>query len=322
MGSIKNKINNKKKKKMETEALNELIDLKKKMKEQYAAEKYVEAIDTMAEIARHKKMDPEIMLMGATCYFMAGDYERATTWTNNTLSYDPQNVGARILLGRLCIIEERWEQGLKILNFVADNQQSVMSEKNKEDFVKVLGYYNLNVSEDMAKYPSLMEYFKEHCSGVEASQKDNEKDEPNKDKAKAAVNRLKALLNKSKGNKTKKEVASVAPATLEKETSVKTEKKGDSEAPDYFINQVMSSNIALREKVQSLNNFASGLYLNGDYDGALKLLKRALEIDSHDPFVLRNIAYVCVAMKDKDKALAFAKALPMMDFGLLQAIKG
>lgn len=321
MGSIKNKINNKKKKKMETEALNELIDLKKKMKEQYAAEKYVEAIDTMAEIARHKKMDPEIMLMGATCYFMAGDYERATTWTNNTLSYDPQNVGARILLGRLCIIEERWEQGLKILNFVADNQQSVMSEKNKEDFVKVLGYYNLNVSEDMAKYPSLMEYFKEHCSGVEASQKDNEKDEPNKDKAKAAVNRLKALLNKSKGNKTKKEVASVAPATLEKETSVKTEKKGDSEAPDYFINQVMSSNIALREKVQSLNNFASGLYLNDDYDGALLLLKKALELDSGDPFVLRNVAYVCVAMKDKEKALEFAKNLPMLDFGLLKSIK-
>ena len=51
-------------------------------------------------------------------------------------------------------------------------------------------------------------------------------------------------------------------------------------------------------------------------------MKKALEIDSHDPFVLRNVAYVCVAMKDKEKALEFAKALPMMDFGLLKAIKG
>ena len=84
----------------------------------------------------------------------------------------------------------------------------------------------------------------------------------------------------------------------------------------------MNSDISLREKIKGLNNFASCLYPNDDYDGAVQLLNKALEIDAHDPFVLRNIAYVCLAMKDKDKALEFASKLPMMDFGLIKAIKG
>lgn len=333
MGSFKNKINNKKKKKMEAEALNELIGLKKKMKEQFSAEEYVEAMDTMAEIARHKKMDPEIMLMGATCYFMTGDYERSATWINNTLTYDPQNVGARILLGRICIVQDDWEQGLKVLNFVAENQQAAMSDKNREDFKQILEYCNLNMKDEFAKLPALVTYFKEHCrkNEVAVSQeqpithKASEDDGKGKDKAKAAVDRLKALLNKSRGQKTVQEQTKVSTTMAEpvpaKTASTTKTTESDNNIATKFMDKVMSSNISLREKVQSLNNYASGLYLNDDYAGALLLLKKALEMDSGDSFVLRNIAYVCVAMTDRAQALEFAKALPMVDFGLLKAIK-
>lgn len=325
MGSLKNKINNNKKKKKENAVTNELIALKKKMKEQFNAEEYVDAMDTMAEIAQRKKMDPEIMLMGATCYFMTGDYERSTNWINNTLIYDPQNVGARILLGRICILQDNCEQGLKVLNFVAEKQQEAMSDKNKEDFKKILEYCNLNMKDEMAKFPTLVTYSKDNSekNGAEISpaqsivqdrktaQKVSEED--GKGKAKAAVDRLKALLNKSKGQKATQQPIQEQP---------KASESNDNNPTTEFMDKVMTSNISLREKVQSLNNYASGLYLNDDYAGALTLLKKALEIDSRDPFVLRNIAYICVAMKDREKALAFAKALPMMDFGLLKAIKG
>lgn len=281
----------------------------------------MEAMDTMAEIARHKKMDPEIMLMGATCYFMTGDYERATNWINNTLSYDPQNVGARILLGRLCIRKDDAEQGLKVLNFVAENQKAAMSDKDKEDLEKILEYYIDNMREGMSKYPSLMAYYEAHCSKNEKNEKEVKNAGDGKDKAKAAVDRLKALLKKSKGNSVESSPAQAESKELEAKPIVSEAQNVSVETPDYFIDKVMSSSISLREKVQGLNNFASGLYLNGDYDGALKLLKKALEIDNHDPFVLRNIAYVCVAMKDKEKALEFVKALPMMDFSLIKSIK-
>lgn len=339
MSSFKHKINNKRKKQQESIALKELVDLKKQMKEQFDAGKYVAAMDTMAEIAEHKKMDPEIMFMGATCYFMTGDNERATKWINNTLSYDPQNVGARILLGRLCLTEGKTEQGFDVLTFVVENQKVAMTEKDKEQLLGILKYCNDNIGGELEKHPSLFEYFKANDGEklptlLERVPTGEAAGNGGASKAKAAVDRLKELLHKSKGQKADKqplqektkvnEPANDAIPTTVPDVKIAqtTAAKEGAESATEFMNKVMSSNISLREKIQSLNNYASGLYLNDDYDGALKLLKKALEIDNRDPFVLRNIAYVCVAMKEKEKALAFAKTLPMMDFGLLKAIKG
>lgn len=339
MSSFKHKINNKKKKQQESSALKELMSLKKQMKSLVEEEKYVEAMDIMAEIAEHKKMDPEVMFMGATCYFMTGDNERATKWINNTLAFDPQNVGARILLGRLCFTEEKAEEGFEVLNFVVDNQQGGMSEKDKEQLMEILKYCNDNMGDDMAKHQSLVKYFKDNSGEnmpdlLNKAPADVTTGAAGESKAKAAVDRLKALLHKSKGQKSEKQPVQEKtkvnePATEDIPTTVseiKTAKNTagneGTESAVEFMNEVMSSNISLREKIQSLNNYASGLYLNNDYEGALQLLKKALEIDCRDPFVLRNIAYVCVAMKNKDKALEFAKTLPMMDFGLLRDIMG
>lgn len=341
MSNFRNKINNNKKKRKENEAINELVELKKKMKEQYAAGEYVEAMDTMAEIARHKKMDPEIMYMGANCYFMTGDYERAARWVNSTLSYDPQNISARLLLSRLCFVEEKPDDGFVILNFVVENFSGSIKEEEKTRLLEMLGYCNEKMADTMKQYPALMEYFKaNYVAPVAPTQKvgdnsiqdkleaflspkntvDNAHYEESKSKAQAAVDRLKLLLNKSKGNKyndEKKPALDNGPKTKLTRT---TEMDGG-DSSEQLIDKVMASAISLREKIKGLNNFASGLFLNDDYDGAFKLLQKALEIDAHDPFVLRNMAYVCLAMKDKDKALEYASKLPMMDFGLIKAIK-
>lgn len=349
MGSFKHKINNNKKKKQENAAVNELVKLKKKMKDQYIAGEYVEAMDTMAEIAQHKKMDPEIMAMGASCYFMTGDYERASRWAGDTLNYDPQNIAARLLLARLCFVEEKPEDGFKILSFVLENLQTGIVDENKEKLLDMLGYCHDNMGDMMAQYPALEDYFKEHYVApaspavmtqsssiqdmLEASLSsrddgpkavDKQPAEDGKTKAQAAVDRLKSLLNKSKGKKGEQKPAEiVAENTATPVTPTdNVETSNELASAVQLIEKVMSSDISLRDKIKGLNNFASGLYLNDDYEGAIQLLNKALEIDAHDPFVLRNIAYVCLAMKDKDKALEFASKLPMMDFGLIKAIKG
>ncbi len=345
MGSFKNKINNKKKKKMENAVVNELIDLKKKMKAQYQAGEYVEAMDTMAELAEHKKMDPEIMYMGASCYFMTGDYERAAKWVNNTLSYDPQNIAARLLLARLCFVEDKPEDGFTILNFVVETYAGGIRDEENTLLLEMLEYCSDNMAEMMGNYSSLVEYFHKHytAADVPASPKmdsssiqdmleasltpqtdvsSNNAEAPvetGKTKAQAAVDRLKSLLNKSKGNKQE----SVEITAVAAESKPKTaEPVNVGESVEAIISKVVSSNISLRDKIQSLNNFAGGLYVNGDYAGAKALLKQALEIDAHDPFVLKNMAFTCLAMGDKDKALEFASAMPMVEFGLLRAIKG
>lgn len=355
MGSFKHKINNNKKKKQESAAVNELVKLKKKMKNQYVVGEYVEAMDTMAEIAQHKKMDPEIMAMGANCYFMTGDYERAAKWVNTTLTYDPNNISARLLLGRLCFVEDKPKEGFAILSFVVEKLQSGMQAEDREKLMDMLGYCHDNMGDMMEQYPVLVDYFKKnyvaplepagtlHNNSIqdmleaslspkdEAPKKDESKSvvegqlDEGKSKAQAAVDRLKSLLNKSRGSKVEptSEKVSEAPISTSTQPSASNGASGDNVASaEGIIDKVMTSDVSLRDKIKGLNNFASGLYLNDNYDGALKLLQKALEIDSHDPFVIRNIAYVCLAMKDKDKALEYASKLPMMDFGLIKAIKG
>lgn len=328
MGSFKNKINNKKQKKKDNAAINELIDLKKKMKAQYAAGEYVEAMDTMAQIAEHKKMDPEVMYMGASCYFMTGDYERAADWINNTLRYDPQNIAARLLLARLCFAEGKNSDGFAILNFVVERYAGGIRDTENKILLEMLEYCSDNMAEEMAQYSALVGYFqkyyvpsstksqpvaKEPVSNQAETESLAEGD--GKTKAKAAVDRLKALLHKSKGNKTENQEQKTSPAPV-------TTMEGDaSETPDQIIAKVMNSNISFGDKVKSLNNFAGGLYVKGDFSGASKLLQKALEIDIHDANVLKNLAYTCLAMQDKDKAMEYASAMPMVDFALLQSIK-
>lgn len=332
MSSFKNKINNKKKKKQETMMVNELIELKKKMKKQYQAGEYVEAMDTMAELAEHKKMDPEIMYMGASCYFMTGDYERAAKWVNNTLAYDPQNIAARLLLARLCFVDDKLEDCFKILNYVVESYAGGIRDDDNNILMEMLEYCNDNMADTMSNYPSLIEYFHKNYTAptVQPAPKMDSSSiqdmleaavpvEESKTKAKAAVDRLKALLNKSKGDKEEK---AVEPETAKKTPLVRVTEQAKNEPSKETIEKVMSSNISLREKIQILNNFAGGMYINGDYAAAMALLKQALEIDDHDPFVLKNIAFTCLAMGDKDKALEFASKLPMVEFGLLRAIKG
>lgn len=345
MGSFKNKINNKKKKKIESAAVNELIELKKKMKAQYQAGEYVEAMDTMAEIARHKKMDPEIMYMGASCYFMTGDYERAAKWVSNTLSYDPQNIAARLLLARLCFVQDKPADGFTILDFVVEQYAGGIREEEKTLLLEMLEYCNDNMADMMSQHSVLMDYFHKNytapapVSSVEPQRatasiqdmleaslspiKEASVSEPVatdevKTKAQAAVDRLKSLLNKSKSRQ-QESVVNTAPAA---ESVGVSEQKTAGEPVEVIISKVMNSNISFREKIQSLNNFAGGMYVNGDYAGAKALLKQALEIDAHDPFVLKNMAFTCLAMGDKKKALEFASAMPMVEFGLLRSIKG
>ncbi|MBE6099286.1 MAG: tetratricopeptide repeat protein [Anaerovibrio sp.] len=325
MGSFKNKINNNKKKKQEHATTNELIQLKKKMKEQYSTGEYVAAMDTMAEIAERKKMDPEIMYMGASCYFMTGDYERAAKWVNNTLNYDSQNIAARLLLARLCFVEDKVDDGFAILNFVVEKNIGVIRDEEKKTLIEMLGYCNDKMPSMLEKYPSLMEYYKENhidsasmyvapkviqqTKVVSEPPKAETTDESGNTKAKAAVDRLKALLNKSKGNAPKAKLTRVT-------------EMNNSTSQDQETDVVLNSDISLREKISQLNNLAGKKYLNGDFAGAVSILTKALEIDRHDSLVLKNMAYAFVAMGEKDKALEYASAMPMVDFALLRVING
>lgn len=87
------------------------------------------------------------------------------------------------------------------------------------------------------------------------------------------------------------------------------------------LEQVLAKEISLAEKVRLINVFAGACYQSGDYQAAFDLLSAALEIDGQDAAALKNIAYTCLSAGEKEQALSFAAKLPVVDFGLLYALK-
>ncbi|MBQ1941735.1 MAG: tetratricopeptide repeat protein [Selenomonadaceae bacterium] len=129
--------------------------LKEKMQSLVAEEKYADAMDVMAEIAQRGSMDTEIMYLGAVCYYNTGDYERSAKWLNNVLNYDVGHVKAHLLLGKVCLMEGRAEDGLEIIEAVLAQHEESLSIADKDDLESELYYYKYNATDELAAMPHI-----------------------------------------------------------------------------------------------------------------------------------------------------------------------
>ena len=328
MAKLANKIKNNKVQNMNA---NEMINLKAQMKNQIDDCKYTEAMDIMAELASKKLMDSEIMYMGAYCYMMTGDNERAVKWISNILSYEPNHVKARILLARICIMEDRTDEALQIFAMVITNLQNKMDEEDKQELEEMLDYYRYS-EQDMLieKYPAVAKFV-----GLEVPEKQEEavpaEEEPPVDeataRAKAAVAKLRALLNSKKQEEQATEpvqevIPEVQPQPVEEKVECETNATSeDSVDVNTISQQIMSKPVSVKDKIKLFNTFAAGCYVSGDYQSAFDLLSGALTLDSSDPMIIKNLAYVCAAAGENEQAMEFVSKLPMVDFGILKTIK-
>lgn len=296
--SKKQKVNNAQVNKVQ--ANNE--QLKAKMQQLVTEENYADAMDVMAEIAQTGIMDSETMYLGALCYFKTDDCERATKWIAHALEKDAGNYQARLLLVRICIMEDRVQDALHILENLLTTDGTKISDDEREDLLDDLYYFKYTDQEKLVECPHIKKLL-----GIENS---TESIESIEESPQAEV------------------IVSDEQASVE--TSVKHEDANGTDSqpvteatmPDVhkIIANILSQEISLQDKVKLLNNFAAGCYQAEDYAGAYNLLAEALKIDSCNEAVLRNMVYTCMAQQDMDKALTFASKMPLMDFACIQAI--
>lgn len=309
----------------------EMDNLKSQMKNYVADSKYTEAMDIMAELASKKMMDTEIMYMGAYCYMMTGDNERAAKWVSNVLNYDPNNVKARTLLARICIMEDRTDEALQILNLVITNMQDAMDEESKQELEELLDYYRYSESEMLIeKYPAIAKFV-----GLDVPEKQENaakvaEEEPVDEataRAKAAVAKLRALLDSKKQEEQaaapiRETVPEVQPQPVEEKVECDTNATAeDSIDVNSVSQQIMSKPVSVKDKIKLFNTFAAGCYVSGDYQSAFDLLSGALTLDSSDPMIIKNLAYVCAAAGETEQAMEFVSKLPIIDFSVLKNIK-
>lgn len=121
--------------------------------------KYADAVDLIAELVTDKVIDADLCCQLATCYFMTGDFDRAGTWIENTFHYDSAHLGSRMLLGRLCLMENKIEDAFKIFEYILEHYSGVLTEDDRitiED--SLFAYYRLEEDNIRANYPRLAKF--------------------------------------------------------------------------------------------------------------------------------------------------------------------
>lgn len=118
---------------------------------------YDGVLENLGELAKRRVYDPEAFYAGAYAYFMQGDYERAATWVNNTLTYAPGHVAARILLARLCILEDRTTEALAVLDLLLGAGE--LGEDARREIREIVGYYGRTKKEMVCRdYPNIASF--------------------------------------------------------------------------------------------------------------------------------------------------------------------
>ena len=360
MGKASRKMKKKQQQEAEAGLQAEVKTTEQKLFRQIEEEAYSEALDTLVELVQKKSVSPQAMYAGAYAYFMMGDYDRAANWIDNTLRYAPNHVAARILLARLCILQEKADAGLSIFDLLTDKFLPSLNEEERDEIESLAGFYGRNEPDRiMREYPHLAAFLQldkeNHQAEEKAEVRENAAESrvesvgglklPSISKApasnengdgapksqaqpsgKSALDVLRTLKAKidarAHGNEAVKPSEPEATSGGEADRPApKSENVGESVEARKKIDEICEGQYSVSEKVRLLNSFAGGYYAQGDLAGAELCLKEALRFDEKDGSLLRNIAVLLAEKGEKDKALQAAAKMQPADFLLLRAIR-
>ena len=166
MGKSKRKLNKKKRQEKKVIGQETMNMLREQLEKYVSNDEYGEALNVLAEMVKEGDICADDMYEGAYCYFMSGDYERTAKWLDTVLAKDPANIKARLLLARLCILEDRTDSGLAIFDFVIEHDVNLLDEDQKEEMEEILQYYVRNDAEHIkTDFPFIASFMDLHNDG-------------------------------------------------------------------------------------------------------------------------------------------------------------
>lgn len=249
-------------------------ELKVKMMQQMNDMSYADALSTMSELIAKKCYEPDVIYQGAKAYFLIGDYNRAADWVNNTLHYDSQHIDARLLLAKICLLEDRTDDAMALYTYVLQNYPQKLTNEQREE-IKEGAYYTWRTDGDWLsdQYPLVADL----CSEQEAQNTENNGEQTNQ------------------GNGEVDSVEDIVKQVLAHDTSLTEQiKLLNRFAGGYFVSRDFSAAQLLLEKAleidgydkQTLTNLAVLAKMQGNVD---KALAYAAQIPECDFVLLRNI---------------------------------
>ena len=326
MGKANRKMNKNKQKAQKKDFQQKIEKLKLKMLQYEKEMNYAEAINTLAELIDAGCREAEVIYHGARNYFMVGDYVRSAKWADMTLDFMPEHVGARILLARLCLINDRIDDGLSVFEFVIAHHEEALSEEQQEELEEALSFYGKHQMQRLQEsYPHVLAFLEKRQPKAEQAAVVQEKAETLETTGtESPLAALKALKNRLAAVQ-KEESQPEPPAAQESNPVVKAAESETEAAQAQDVGdierEILAKEISLLEKVAMLNRFAGAEFVKGDLMAAEALLKSALRLDACHEESLRNLAVLYSAKGEKEKALQIAANMKQTDFILLDLLR-
>ncbi len=348
MGKASRKMNKNKQQQNQSDTNRKIRELKQKAREQEERMENGDALETLAELMKLGCRDEEIIYAIAWNYFQVGDYERAARWSQNTLQVNGGHIEARILLGRLCLLEDRIDDALAVYEFIFTHYGKSLTEEQTAELQKLLKYYGEHESELVkSDYPHVRDFLEAHhllkdgaeafevgaSSADAASVAEQPAGSPPPEKqeetgsetgAMSALERLRALKQKIQSAEAqKKNEQEAEPRQTGAEAAEAKEQSSDSAEGEALSRkqEVLGKQCSVTEKVRLLNAFAGADYVAGKFSSAEFLLNAAWELDQYDEKTLRNLAIVQTELGQQEQALKTAGQMHTTDFALLHLIR-
>lgn len=308
MGKASKKITKKQKEKQVGEQQERVPKLKNQITELKAAEKYEDALKVVSELFQLKCFDIDVIFAAAELYFLDGDYERATVWVNKTMEFDASHIGARILLARICMQQDRTKDAINVVEFILRTMRQQLTEDQRTELEDIINYCKWTSEEDepLTDYPNITEFLE-----IPSLQNVEEPQEVVESLIETAVDEA--------------EEPAVETAVMEDTAeSIQVDVMQETAAPqsaEAVKAEIMAKKASLQEKISLCNSFAGAYYYEGRLVDAETLLLASLALDEYNAETLRNLAWLALDRDDAAGALQYAARLPQTDFALIRAIK-
>ena len=289
MGKASRKLAKKQQGNKNGEQQKKISEIKRRIGECKQQAKYEDGLLLVAELMDMKCQDINVIFDAAELYFMAGDYQRANIWIEKTLEFSPGHIGARILLARICLLGDRVDTGLDILEVALKIGQHKLTAEQETDVREMLSYYkNLKGEVELNNfYPNAAKFL-----GLLVQEE-----------TVAVSQTVKAGIS-----------CDTADQILEMQVKAQDDVK-------KVKQEIKDKPVSLQEKISLYNSFAGAYYYEDRLDESKEMLVAANSLDEYNEETLRNLALLSAEMHDKEAALMYASKLQHTDFSLLKLIK-
>ena len=116
------------------------------------------ALTVLAQLVDMGCRDLEIIRAGLNNYFAVGDFERTAKWAETLLTVAPDDVGARLVIAKLCLINNRLCDALAVFDFIALNLYHKMTVAERDEMTDILLECAKQDKYTVAFYPNAVDF--------------------------------------------------------------------------------------------------------------------------------------------------------------------